>query len=306
MQDSLFTIELPLVKTVEELRRVKIKYPKPKYDPYFIVSACIKAKKEKLEKLWKSFKPYADKKFKTKIIKNFHQRLWEMYIGNVLLIKKFNINHDEGRPDFIVNDNIYIECTAPTKGDPTKSDSVPEMLVAKNIEEIKEQDVPVDQMILRITQVINEKALEQYDKWKRKKWFNRKSSFIIAVNTSDLEFLEDPNMPNVVKALFGFKFIQIDLQTRKTSYSRRNNIRKINNAPVSVNYFVNDDYCFISGVLFSSERVLKSFDNMGDDCIFVNNPFSEYPVDKKFVKIFKHWNAKYDKSRNNLTLQKNY
>ena len=129
MQGSLFTVELPFVSTNKELEKIKVMYPK--YDSYFIASGCVKERKEKFEKLWQNFKPYADNHFLTEIKTNFHQRSWEMYVGNVLLEKKLSIESKNEGPDFIVNDNIYIECVAPTKGDPAKPDSVPEMFLAK-------------------------------------------------------------------------------------------------------------------------------------------------------------------------------
>jgi len=300
MQDSLFTVELPLVNSNEELERVKAMYPE--YDPYFIASGCIKERKEKFEKLWHNFRPYADKHFLTEIKTNFHQRSWEMYLGNVFLQKKLSIRSQDEGPDFVVNNNIYIECVAPTKGDLTKPDSVPEMFIAKTPKELRVQDIPEDKILLRISQAIKEK-LNQYEKWKFKNWFNQNASFVIAINTGDLEYPEDPNMPNVLKVLFGFQYMQINIKTKKISYSYRSEIKKSNNKPVPVNYFIRESFSFVSGVLFSNETVVNHPDKIGDDCIFVNNPFSSSPVDQKFVKLFKNWRAE---KNNGIVLQKNY
>lgn len=300
MQNSLFTVELPFINTDEELEKVKILYSK--YDPYFIASGCIKERREKFEKLWENFKPYADKHFEAQIKTNFHQRSWEMYVGNVLLGKKLSIKSQNEGPDFIVNDNIYIECIAPTKGDPNKPDLVPEMFVAKTPEEIRVQDVPADQMILRITQAVKDKALDQYEKWKNKKWFQKNASFIIAVNTGDLQHPQDYlGIPLVIKALFGLQFLQISQKGDK-SFSWREEIKKGDGVPV--NYFANEKYKFVSGVFFSDRTVLNHPENIGDDCIFINNPFSEYPVNKKFTELFKSWSA--EKGSNGIILQKNY
>lgn len=38
MQNTIFTVELPLIETNEDLEKVKIMYPQ--YDSYFIVSGC--------------------------------------------------------------------------------------------------------------------------------------------------------------------------------------------------------------------------------------------------------------------------
>lgn len=147
--DTIFTVELPLVKTDEELEKVKEIYPK--YDPYFIASGCSKERRGRFDKLWMKYKPHADSHFLSQIKTNFHQRSWEMYVGNVLLEKKLRIKSQDEGPDFVIDNIAYVECVAPTKGDPAKPDSVPEMFVATKPEEIRVQDVPVDKMILRLS-----------------------------------------------------------------------------------------------------------------------------------------------------------
>lgn len=298
MQNTIFTVELPLVKTDQELDEIIEMYLK--YDPYFIASGCCKERRKKFDKLWLKYLPYADTHFLSQIRINFHQRSWEMYVGNTLLEKKLSIKSQGEGPDFIVMKDIYIECVAPTKGDPLKANSVPEMFVDKKPERTRVQDVPVDKMILRITQVIKDKALYQYNNWKTKKWFNIDTPFVIAINTGDLGYIEDPSMPNVLKALFGFQFMQINIKTGRISYSHRDKIEKDNSESVLVNYFVNDELNFVSGVLFSDKTVLNHPENIGDDIIFVNNPFAINPVGDEFIKLFKSWTVGKDDKEINL------
>ena len=302
MRDTLFTVDLPIIETNDELEKIKQMYPK--YDPYFIASGCCKERREKIDKLRAKYRPYADSHFPTQIKTNFHQRSWEMYVGNVLLEKQLNIQSQNEGPDFVIDDTAYLECVAPTKGDPGKADSVPEMFMAKTPEEISVQNVPVDKMILRITQVVKDKALDQYENWKSKKWFNPKVPFVIAVNTGDLAHAEDPSMPNVLKALFGFEFMQINIKTGATNFSHRGKVEKSNNEPVPVNYFINENFSFVSGVIFSDKTVLNHPENIGEDFIFVNNPFADNPIDESFVKLFKNWTA--SKENNKISLRKNY
>lgn len=302
LEKSMFFDELPLVDSNEILDEVKKIYSK--YDPYFIASGCTTERREKFDKLWIKYKPYADRHFLTQIKTNFHQRSWEMYVGNILLKNGFDLKSKDEGPDFIVNGNLYIECVAPTKGDPTKPDSVPEMFVAMTSEEICVQDVPFDKMILRITQAIKDKALDQYEKWKVKKWFSAKAPFVIVVNTGDLQYGNNPSLPNVLKALFGFQFMQINMRNGAINFSYRDIIKKSNNEPVPVNYFINKDFSFISGVLFSNKTVLNHPENIGDDCVFVNNPFDDNRVSKLFIKPFKSWTA--SKEGNGISLRKNY
>lgn len=301
MQDSIFTIELPLINTDEELEKIKAIYPN--YDPYFIASGCIKERRIKFENLWLKFKPYADRHFLAQAKINFHQRSWEMYVGNVLLEKKLFIESKNEGPDFVANSNIYIECVACTKGDPSKPDSVPEMYVARTLDEICVQDVPVDKMILRMTQAIKDKAVNQHGEWKNKIWFNKQDPFIIAINTGDLEHPQDYlGIPLIIKALFGLEFLQI-CRKGDNNFSWRNDIKK-GGSEVPVKYFTNKDFNFVSGILFSDKMVLNHPDNIGEDCIFVNNPFAQNPVNNDFANLFHNLFAKDEQGAIKLT--KNY
>lgn len=250
--------------------------------------------RKKIKKLWEKFQCYADSNFQTELITNFHQRIWEMYVCNVLLEKKLKIQSKQSKnegPDFVIDEIAYIECVVPTKGDPTKADSVPEPLVINPLEETNLQnvlqEVPVDEIILRITQAIKDKQ-EQYKNWKRKKWFNDKIPFIIAVNTGVFEYNECSSIPYVLKALFGIHHEQINTKTGETGFSFRNEITKSSGKPVPVNCFKSNDFKFVSGVLYSNKRVLNHPEKIGEDCIFVNNPFAVNPFDESFVRLFKN------------------
>jgi len=60
----------------------------------------------------------------------------------------------------------------------------------------------------------------------------------------------------------------------------------------------------MSGVLFSNKTVLNHPENIGEDCIFVNNPFADNPVDESFTKLFKSWVATKDDTK--IYLKKGY
>lgn len=147
----------------------------------------------------------------------------------------------------------------------------------------------MDKMILRITQAFKEKAIDQYQKWKTKSWFDTKSPFIIAINTGDLDYPQDYlGIPLVIRALFGLHYLEISRSGDK-NFSWRNEIQKGDGVPV--NYFTHDSYNFVSGVVFCDRMVVSRPEHIGDDCIFVNNPFASYPVNKSFTKLFKCWEA---------------
>jgi hypothetical protein len=288
--NTLFIEELPLVELEEELQSIKERYLQ--YDSYFIASGCIERGREKFDALWQNYKPYADTQFLKAIKHNFHQRSWEMYLCNVFLNKQLKIQSKNEGPDLIVNDNIYIECVAPTKGDVKSKDSVPE------IQSFGE--MPTDEIILRITQSLKYKALEQYDKWKSKQWFNPKSPFIIAINISDLGYPDTINLNSInpsiiVKILFSIGTPQINFNKStnesKVTYSNIEKIFKSNQETVNLGLFTDkfqEEYKVISGVIFSNTDVLNHPENLGDDCIFVNNPLAENSVPEWFMNLFKY------------------
>ncbi|MFO0780465.1 MAG: hypothetical protein U0519_01025 [Candidatus Gracilibacteria bacterium] len=245
------------------------------------------------KKLWENFAPYADSNFITETQKQFHPRSWEMYMGNVLLKRntlseaKQKIKPRNEGPDFILNDGTYIGCIACSKGDQEKADSVRPPFYAKNPDEIMVQDVPIDKMILRITQALKDKAIDQYERWKKKKWFDAKAPFVIAINSGDLEWPQDYlGIPLIIKALFGLEFLQID-QNKNDSFTWRDEIQKGEGVPVT--YFTGKDFSFVSGVIFSDQYVLNHPEKVGDDCIFVNNPFAQNPAN--LADFFKSWLA---------------
>jgi len=302
---SIFEVELPVVEKNNDLKIIRKIYSQ--YDEYFIASGCIEERKKQFNKLWQRFAPYADKHFLKEIKNNFHKRTWEMYLGNVLIEKNFEISSRNEGPDFIVNDQIYLECIAPTKGDSNKPNSVPPISVQSIIVSKKQldiaQDIPAEKMILRITQAFKDKACDQYKSWKTKSWFNNKKPFVIAINTGDLEYPQDyMGIPLVIKALFGLEFLQISQYGGK-NFNWRNEIPK-NNSSVPVNYFTSKKFKFVSGIIFSEKKVLDHPKIIGDDCVFVNNPFAKYSVDKNFVNNFKNWEI--TQAESGLNLKKNY
>lgn len=94
-----------------------------------------------LEKLWSRFEPYGDKQFVKEFGRHVEERFWEMYLGVRLLEgrkalrKKDKLpkaGRDEG-PDFCIQKGrrrIWIEVIAPSPGDETNLDKVPDLFAS--------------------------------------------------------------------------------------------------------------------------------------------------------------------------------
>jgi|SRR5680860_321660 len=290
MQDSLFTIELPLINTNEELERIKNAYSD--CDPYFIASGCIKERREKFNNLWNRFKSLADKHFLSQVKKEFHERTWEMYIGCVLKIFFNNVSSEDIGPDFILNkekaDEIFIEAVACKKGD--SADAVPDMIVAENLKDITVQDVPHDEMLLRLSSSISYKANKYKD------FINTKNKpYIIAVNKGALEH-PDSQIPLVLKCLFGFgdeHFKKINEQLVYNGWTRREFIEKSNGEKISLMFFEKDENNFVSAVIYSPVNILNTPEKIGSDCVLIHNPKAKFPIDIKTFSFLQQWKAEY-------------
>lgn len=298
MQESLFTIELPSVNTDEELE--KIKSTCPDYDTYFIASGCIKERRKKFDNLWNQFKLLLDEHksriFLSKIKQKgqFHENTWEMYVGCVL--KKYFSDvstspKDEGI-DFILNkdktDEIFIEAVACKKGD--SADAVPKMIVAEKLEDITVQDVPHDEMLLRLSSSITYKADKYKDFIKA-----QNKSYIIAINKGALEY-PDPQIPLVLKCLFGLgyeHFKKINEQLVYNGWNRREFIEKSNGEKIPMTFFEKDENDFVSAIIYSPDNILNAPQNIGSDCVLIHNPKARFPIDIKTFSFLQQWKPEY-------------
>jgi hypothetical protein len=290
--------DLPLVSSEAELTALKAAHPDA--DPCYIASGSIKERRERFESLWPAFTPYADRNFLAELEKHFHQRSWEMFLGNVLLQKGLPLSpHSDAGPDFVIGgDNpVYVECVAPTKGSTSNQDAVPEPRSFGLGEELTMQPVPEEQILLRITQAITEKV-GKYDSWRAKTWFKPDVPYIIAVNTGELNYPDNPSMQYVLKALFGASHMYLEFAPgsayRSQGWIFRDAIQRASGSNVAVNQFAGPGLSQVSGILFSDNTVLAHTTFTDLECLLVNNPFAVNPLPDFFTACFNGWKARLD------------
>lgn len=286
MIDSLFTVELPLANTDEELEQIKA--PHKDCDSYFIASGCIKERREKFNDLWSQYKSLADRHFLSGIKKSFHERTWEMYLGCV--IKKYfpNVSSGNRGPDFVLNrgrtDEIFIEAVACEKG--ITADAVPEMFIAEKLQDIIVQDVPHDKMQLRICSSL-------IHKYKKYKDFinNNKKPYIIAVNRGALKYRDDGFF--IFHCLFAFedKTVKIENHHFRPGGIIKDFFVKDKGVSIPMKFFEEDDHNIVSAVIYSPTDILNSPQNIGSDCILIHNPKAKFPIDAKIFSFLQQWKA---------------
>lgn len=310
MEEALFSelfSDLPIVSTDDELEKVKREHSS--LDPYYIASGCIAERRSHFESLWPAFAPYADSHFLKELKLKFHQRTWEMYLCNVLLIKKLPIKSNDEGPDFIVLSSsgkaiLYIECIAPTKG--VNADAVAPISSTPFGQPLVLKRVPEENIILRITAALKEKA-DKYRSWAQKDWFDSRVPYVIALNVGDLEYPGNPHMPYALKAVFGIghPYMNIDVVTQDTQHgwTERPTIERSSGSLVSTNSFLGASIDHVSGILFSDLMVLNHPGEIGTDCLFVNNPFGINPMNDGFSDLFAGWIAAQN-DNGSITLRK--
>ena len=245
-----------------------------------------------VEDLWRYFESYADPHFRNEIGVDFQARYWEMYLGCLALRARLSVMPNKGKgPDLRIalptGQNLFIEAIAPGPG--TGQNLVPEPKLNKpgDFNAIFE-DIPVEQIVLRITHGVVNK-FKTYKKYLQDKTLSPDDPYVIAVNPGGMTFARleyDP--PLIIQSLFAVGNLMVlfdrdDPGLDETRYSIRHQIIKHNNEPIRTNYFLDPEYRGVSAVLFSDAYPLSKRD--GREFKLVHNPYATNPIDKGLFKI---------------------
>lgn len=285
---TLFTQNFPIGITNDEINKIFTK--NPEYDNYYIATACIEERRNLVDKLWSTYREHADYSFynQYKSPKSFHQRTWEMYLGCTLLENGLQIDNNNGNgPDFLVNNNFYIECTACNNANDKNSPSyVPPINFEHN--KIVCIDVPENQIILRILHAINSK-FKTYKKYLWEKKVDPNLPLIIAINSGILGHSHlNGSPPMIIKALFGLEHLQIKFPGRERSYSHWEYVPGDNKYRTDT--FTNDSRKEISAIIYSPNTVINMPSDIGSDCVIIPNPYAKNPIDISNFPFFKKQN----------------
>ncbi|MBF0474644.1 MAG: hypothetical protein HQK59_02250 [Deltaproteobacteria bacterium] len=248
-----------------------------------------------------------DRNFETEIKLDFYARFWEMYLTCALLKgapqhgysipdRKQRGYNNHGGPDILLKHNdrrIWIEAVAAKNGDPTKADSLMEP-GEHDSEDYEPPKIPVDKIILRYTNAINEK-FEKYRKYLLKNVVHKCDSYVIAVNGFPLfyRWTGDPSRPRILQAVFPIDVPEY-VWNKKTPeddeirYQTRPEIFKNSGAPVSTAFFVDDKHHGVSAVLYSNANAFspgldKNF------IVVVHNPLASQPVPRGLIPAAQEW-----------------
>lgn len=242
-------------------------------------------KKRLLENMYKKFLPYADKNFHDLIMKDFHDRFWEMYLGYYFLENGFELKQKENDrgPDIQIFDPLIvnIEATISTGGKGLDSVKEPEME--------KGSQVPHDQICLRYLSSINYK-FEKYIKYLEDGTIIKNEPYVIAINGFKVPYKYlGTNPPDIVKSVFaiGNEYLNINIDTgsvNKIGFLYQSSIKKVNDSEVSKTIFQNNRFSGISGIIFSEVDFFHMPEVIGRDLLFIHNPLAKNPLPRGWLK----------------------
>jgi hypothetical protein len=251
------------------------------------------------ESLWKRYQPYADCNFVEQIRRDFNARFWEIYLACTLMDKGYEITRKAKKnagPDIRVKHKgniVWIEATAPTSGDQSSGDRVPELVITNPP---TAQRVPEEQIILRYRAAIKAKYDYKYFEYLKSGIIHEEDFYIIAINGCRVSSSEiDFNPPRIVRTVLPFGYPQVTInqvskQIISEGYQYRATINKASGSTVRTDIFLDPDYKHISAVLLSNADVFNHTKSMGDDFIIVHNPLA-HPLPNDFLNFGQQWKA---------------
>ena len=221
---------------------------------------------EQMERYWRTYQPFASPDFQHQLLADddkFYSLTWEMMLGATLLEKGYHLEHstDDKRPDLCLileGKRIWIECCLPTGGDPSKPNSVIETVFDGEF-----HDVDHDKSVLRCTQALSEKK-QQHLQWIAKGVCNRNDPFLIALNGLNLKLgIFNTSLPRILRALYaiGDMYAVLDCKDpeyKQSGYHYRPTIAKSEKTSISTTFFLETENSHISGVLFSTDWIMRS------------------------------------------------
>jgi len=224
-----------------------------------------------------------------------------MYLGCSFLYNDFKLikTVSKGGPDLCIKfdkTKIWIEAVTPKMGNgPDKLERPPYMVVVK---------VPLDKMILRIQNSIDEKK-RKYKSWMNKDFIKGNEPFILAINGSEIPFARtERELPLILRSIsqFGdqfFTFNKENFEVIDQGYHYEVSVQKVSGKTIQKDLLSNEEFSFISAFLYSCIDPLNIPNNMGDDYIFIHNPLARNKLLIGFLKLGREFYRKENKLKMN-------
>lgn len=227
--------------------------------------------------------PFADKNFISQIRKDFKSRMWELWIGNILLYQDYllEIRNATVWPDFIAikgGKKYFIEAICPSNASEESGNQVPDL------NPFVFQELKSDRYEMRIQNAI----LEKYQKKYIEEIKMVKNPYIIAVNVCKLPFstFSFGDIPWIIKSLYpiGPEKVLIDHTNNSFTVYREKKISNKKNSGYVMDkcLFTTSKYEFLSAIIYSDIPINLEEENITSKAYILRNPNAIYPITENF------------------------
>jgi hypothetical protein len=218
-------------------------------------------------------------------------RIWEALLFARFQNMGWAVASSDAGPDFLLNDQIYVEAVAAQPGDADKAGLPAEWQNKKSGETLL---VPQNEILLRWLSVISVKRKKHLNDI-NKGHADPNKPFVIAVNSCRLN--EDTHgiggVPLAAMAVlpFGDPSVRIDIASGEVidapRLQWRDQIIKPNGEPIRTDSFLNEDYANVSAVIGCSGFYVGGADRekfAGQPPYFIiHNPLARHPLPKPWL-----------------------
>lgn len=263
-------------------------------DPEYILEHCYihrQGTRNWLESIWKKYSSYAEPDFLMRLRKpgSFHPFTWHMYIASVVLEKNYQLRQNKGSgPDLqikIGNKNIWIEAVRTTPGKDKTASGLPGSGAIYN---------SLDPRVARISNTLTEKHRIYKEKY-FSKICGEADPFIIAINGSETKNLDEGRAAEATVYGRGNDVFKrrSDGKLEGGFYELREAViiqKDTGRVTIPTNYFCNDSYKEISGIIYCEQHVINANSNgetPEDNLYFLLNPYAKNQIDPKEFNVGK-------------------
>jgi len=236
---------------------------------------------ERIDRMWREVRPYADSNFESEFSRHPYERAWELILGATLLrCGRRLIAKSPAGPDFKVEHDglcVWVEATCPARGDGPDAIPIPPPDAMF--------DYPERQIVLRIRGAIDEKS-RQYQSFLPRGLVGAGDAFVVAVNGMRFPFIaEDASSPAILKAVMpvGKPQLLVNQATgemRGGRFAYQPTLIKQNGSAVATTCFLDPAFAHVSAVLFSEANFLMDANSEAANryVTVIHNPLATNPL----------------------------
>jgi len=249
--------------------------------------------RERLEQAWArvwQLCPEGASNFVEEFRRSFHARAWELYLLDVLSAAGLALEPAPGKgPDICARlpsgRRCWIEAVAPTPGSGDNA-------VVQHPPDGRAHALPKDtNLILRYRQALEEKW-QRLETYRSAGIVKTDDAYVIAVYQGAIDNgdLYDNELPGMARAVFPLGDTVLTAPVGGVGplineVVRRNEVRKVNKAPVSTTFFLEPRTEFVSGVLFAREAVWNLEWSAAKSLGMIHRPGARVPVPRGSIPV---------------------